>query len=75
MGEEEEMVEVVEKMDGEMVEEEEGELVIDWEDVNNGTEERKGSADGLWEEFKDGTVEEVKEDGIGESEECWMEGK
>lgn len=62
--------------------EEEGELVIDWEEVkgdedevDNGTEERKGSAGGLWEDFKDGMVEGVKEDGIGESEECWMEGK
>lgn len=54
---------------GEMVEEEgeeKVELVIDWgeikrdeEEVDNGTEE------GLWEEFKEGLVEEVTYEGIG----------
>lgn len=62
-----------EERDGEMVAEEgmgEVELVINWEVVKEDAEEVD---DGLWEMCKEGLVEEVTEDGTGESEEVWME--
>ena len=62
-----------EDRDGEMVAEEgmgEVELVINWEVVKEDAEEVD---DGLWEMCKEGLVEEVTEDGTGESEEVWME--